>query len=145
MLNIRTIILSVALVTILMLMAGLMTARSETVYNNGNGEVNGIERQEQSANPVNSNSASSYRSQFGACLDVSVQELAACRETSNTPARAYRQPLDECFDVPLIDAVDCRDEDQGSIQLFRSPPDECFDVPLTEAPNCKSASQSVNP
>ena len=55
-----------------------------------------------------------YRSQFGECLDVSIQELATCRETSNAPGQIYRQPLDECFDVPLSELAQCRAESETS-------------------------------
>lgn len=143
MLNIRTIILSIVLVAILMLTAGLVSVKREVVSNTTNGEAEVSGSQEQSANPTKPYSVPSYRSQFGECLDVSIQEFAICVDTNQPSIQTYRPPLDECFDVPLAEVADCRSKSQASSQFHRLPVDECFDVPLTEASSCRIESQTA--
>jgi len=145
MLNIRTIILSIVLVAILMLTAGLVSVKREIASNTTNAEAESPGSQEQSADQTKPYNVLSYRSQFGQCIDVSIQELATCIDTNQNSMKTYRPPLDECFDVPLTDIAGCRDESQAPSQLYRSPVDECFDVPLTEAFSCRNESQTASP
>lgn len=110
--NIRTVILSVVFVVILMLTAGLVTAetkvRSDTSRNGVKPEI-----QEQSIDLEIRHSAPSYRSQFGECFDVSIKELAACRDESQKAAQSHRSPIDECFDVSISELTACRNESQA--------------------------------
>lgn len=42
------------------------------------------------------------------CFDVSISELADCRRENQRLAQSYRHRLDECFDVPLRERTACR-------------------------------------
>jgi len=145
MLNIRTFILSVVLVLILMLTVRLVTARTEVASSPSSDAASVSEIQEPSADLKNTYSPPSYRSQFGECFDVSIRDLAACRNASQAPVASYRQPLDECFDVSLSEVAECRDASQTAIQPYRPPLDECFDVSISEVASCRAASQAPTP
>ena len=111
MLNIRTLILSIALVVIV----GLVTART-AIFSDPSRDLSSVlNNQEQSANQ------------------------------NKAPVASYRSPLDECFDVPLSEAAACHTDNQTPIQSYRSPIDECFDVSLRELANCRNASQALAP
>lgn len=112
MLNIRTLVLSVILVAALLLTVGLVTARTEAIPNPSSnpGGVSAVE-----VEPADRNSAlnaPSYRSQFGECYDVSIQDLAACRGAGQRSAQPKRPPLDECYDVSIWDLAACRNASQ---------------------------------
>jgi len=115
MLNIRTLILSTALVVILMLTVGLVTARTEVVSDPPSDPANVLNNQEQSPNQ------------------------------NKAPIPSYRSPLDECFDVPLSELAACRTESQTLIPSYRSRLDECFDVSISEITSCRNASQAPAP
>jgi len=145
MLNLRTLILSVVLVLTLMLTIPLVAARTE-VATNPSSEAAGVsEIQDQSAGLKNMYSAPAYRSQFGACFDVSIRDLAACRAASRAPVQSFRSPIDECFDVSLSEVAGCRDASQTTIQSYHSTLDECFDVSISEIASCRAASQASTP
>lgn len=110
MLNIRTFTLSVVLVAIFVLTVGLVTARPERVSDASSNVASVSEIQERSADPSDAYGASSYRSQFGECFDVSIRELAACRAAG----QADPPPVDECFDVSLMEIASCREASQAS-------------------------------
>ena len=107
MLNIRIVILSVALVVILMVAVPLVTARTEVASNPlsdpAGAPNNSVEIANQRKEPI-----PSYRSPLDECYDVSLREVASCRIASQVPVPAYRSPLDVCFDVPLSAAAACR-------------------------------------
>jgi hypothetical protein len=113
MLNIRTLILSVALVVILMLAVPLVTARTEVASNPSGDPASVLNHQEES---VNQNKAPipSYRSPLDVCFDVPLREATACRSTSQTTARSYPRPIDECSDAGLIYRAQCLRESQAS-------------------------------
>ena len=116
MLNIRTFILSVALVAIFVLTVGLVTVRTESVSDASSTPASMSEIQERPADPSDAYSASSYRSQFGECFDVPIRELAACRDASQASVQADQSPVDECVDVSnLSELAGCRQESQESI------------------------------
>ena len=114
MLNLRTLILSVVLVITLMLTIPLVTAGTEVASNPSSEGANVSEIQEQPVGLKNSYSASSYRSQFGECFDVSIKDLATCRGASQPPVQSFRSPLDECFDVSISEVASCRAASQVS-------------------------------
>lgn len=113
MLNIRTLVLSVILVAAILLTVGLVTARTEVISNTSSnpGGVSAVE--EEPADLKSVLNARSYRSQFGECYDVSIQDLAACRGASQRSAQAERPPLDECYDVSIWDLAACRNASQA--------------------------------
>jgi hypothetical protein len=115
MLNIRTLILSVALVVMLMLAVPLVTARTELASNPASDSASVLNNQESSANE------------------------------NKVPIPSYRSRLDECFDVPLSELAACRIESQTLIPSYRSRLDVCFDVPLSELASCQNASQAATP
>jgi hypothetical protein len=115
MLNIRTVILSVALVVILSLSVPLVTARTEVVSDPSRDPATVLNNQESS---VSQNKA---------------------------PIPSYRSPLDECYDVPLREAASCRNTSQAPIPSYRSPRDVCYDVPLSAAAACRLAEQADAP
>jgi len=82
MLNIRTVILSAALLVALIFAVTVVTARTEVVSDPLSEPVIVLDNQEPSGNQY------------------------------NVPIPSYRSPLDECFDVPLRDAAGCRDASQ---------------------------------
>jgi hypothetical protein len=127
MLNIRTVILSVALVVILMVAVPLVTARTEIVSDPSSNPASGLEVQEGPANIIDTYRARSYRSNYG---------------ERQVPIASYRSPLDVCYDVPLKDANSCRNASQASIPLYRSPLDVCYDVSLSEAAACRLSEQA---
>ena len=114
MLNIRTVILSVALVVILMVAVPLVTARTEVASDPSGNPVSVVINEEQSANQ-RKEPIPSYRSPLDECYDVPLREVASCRIASQVPVPAYRSPLDECSDVPLRELSSCRNASQESI------------------------------
>ena len=86
MLNTRTVILSIVLVVILMITAGLVTARTEVVSDPSNDPAGLLENQAPSASQIN--------------LDYYT--------------RPYRSPLDVCYDVGLMERAKCLSESQVS-------------------------------
>lgn len=115
MLNIRTLTLSVALVAIFVLTVGLVTARTERVSVESSAPASGSEIQEQPSDTNETYRPPSYRSQFGECFDVSLRDLAACRNTSQAAAPAEDSGVDECFDVSISELAGCRKQSQESI------------------------------
>jgi hypothetical protein len=107
MLNIRNVILSVALVAILMVAVPLVTAGTEVVSNHSRGPASVLDIQEAYASR-NKSPIPSYRSPLDECYDVPLREVASCRNASQVPIPSYRSPLDVCYDVPLSAAVACR-------------------------------------
>lgn len=107
MLNIRTVILSVALVVILMVAVPLVTARTEVASNPASDLAgapdNSVEIANQRKEPI-----PSYRSPLDECYDVPLREVASCRIASQAPIPSYQSPLDVCYDVPLSAATACR-------------------------------------
>ena len=83
MLNIRTIIVSVALVIILLLAVPLVTARTEVASDPSSDPVIVLDNQEPSGNQ------------------------------NSAPIPSYRDPLDVCYDVPLSAAAACRIAEQA--------------------------------
>jgi hypothetical protein len=145
MLNLRTLILSVVLVLTLMLTIPLVTAGTE-VASNPSSEAAGVsEIQEQAADLKNEYNAPSYRSQYGECFDVSIRDLAACRDASQALISSYQSPLDECFDVSISEVAGCREASQTTVQSNHSALDECFDVSISEVASCRAASQASTP
>jgi hypothetical protein len=145
MLNIRTTVLSVVLVLLLILTAQWVTARTDVVSNQSRGPSSVFEIQAQSADMKNLYSAPSYRAQFGECFDVSIRDLAACRDADPIPAPASHSPIDECFDVSLWEIASCENSSPVPVFSYRSRLDECFDVPLSELASCRNANQVSAP
>jgi hypothetical protein len=114
MLNIRTLILSVALVVMLIFTVQLVTARTDLVSNPSSDPAAAPDKQAQSADLNNTHSVPSYRSQFGECFDVPIREVAACRSAGREPVQSSRPPLDECFDVSISELASCRNASQTS-------------------------------
>ena len=85
MLNTRPFILSIVLVVILMITAGLVTARTEVISNPSSHPIRVFNNQEQ---PHNQNREPSlwYRSPLDGCYDVPLSAAAACRMTEQAPA-----------------------------------------------------------
>lgn len=115
MLNIRTLVLSVILVAALLLTVGLLTAGTEVVSNASSnpGGVSAVEEEPADLNSVLS--APSYRSQFGECYDVSIQDVAACHGAGQRSAQPERPSLDECYDVSIWDLPACRNASQAPV------------------------------
>ena len=110
MLNIRTLILSVALVLILTFSAQFVIARTAGISNLSSNTLSAVQNKQTS---VNQSSIHLPLHRFGLdeCFDVSLMELANCRSGSQVSAPApslYRSPLDECYDVPLREVTACR-------------------------------------
>ena len=146
MLNIRTIVLSIGLVLILILTVPLVAARTEVVSDPASDAASDSENQPPAADLINTYDAPSYRSQFGECYDVSIRDLAACREASEAAIQVETSAVDECFDVSNIsELAACRDANQAAIQEDYPAVDECFDVSLWEVASCHSTSQSSTP
>lgn len=115
MLNIRTLVLSFILVVALLLTVGVLTAGTE-VASTTSSNPEGVSAVEEEPAGLNSAlSASSYRSQFGECYDVSILELAACRGASQRSDQPERPPLDECYDVSIWDLAACRNASQAPV------------------------------
>lgn len=127
MLNLRTIVLSIGLVLILILSVPLVAARTEVVSDPASDPVSLLDHQDRydtmsTSDPVivlghqdrydkmNKAPIPSYRSQFGECFDVSIRELAACRDAS----QAEPSSIDECFDVSIGEIASCRNASQDS-------------------------------
>ena len=148
MLNIRTVILSVALVAMLLLAVPLVTARTEVVSDPSSDPVIALDHQDR-YDKMNKVPIPSYRSPLDVCYDMPLSEAAACRTESQplVPSRrsSYRYELDECSDVSLMELASCRKASQVSIPSYRSPLDECFDVSISELAGCRSASQESTP
>jgi ABC-type cobalt transport system substrate-binding protein len=105
--NIRTLILSVVLVVIFTLTAGLVLVKTE-FFSEASSNAAASEMQEQSVNPNEPSSAPLYRSQSGECFDVPIKDLEACRDTGQMPVQAYQSPIDDCFDVSIGEIASCR-------------------------------------
>ena len=86
MLNIRPFLLSIVLVVILIITAGLVTPRTHIVFDPSKDPVGLFENQAPSASQIN--------------LDYYT--------------RSYRYPLDECYDVGLRDRTQCLNESHES-------------------------------
>jgi hypothetical protein len=84
MLNPRPFILSIVLVVILMITAGLVTLGTNIVFDPSNDPAGLLESQVPSASQIN--------------LDYY--------------SRPYKSPLDECYDVALRDRAECLSESQ---------------------------------
>lgn len=112
MLNIRTAILSVVLVPILLITARLATS-TEAISDSLYSTASVSENQQQSPDLKNTYKAPSYRSQFGECFDVSIKELAACRDASQAAVQVQHSAVDECFDVSLWEVASCRKASQA--------------------------------
>jgi hypothetical protein len=130
MLNIRTFILSLALVVIFMLTVGLVTARSEIVSDPSSNPASGLEVQEHPVNSIDTYRARSYRSNYG---------------ERQEPIASSRSRLDECYDVPVSEIAACRSGVQTLIPSYRSKLDECSDVGLIYRAQCLSESQKSTP
>ena len=115
MLNIRTVILSVAIVVIFVLTIGLMTVRTEVVPAPESNPAGVLENQGRSASQNHVDSIRLYRSSLGECFDVPVSEAAECHKESQASIQPYRSRLDECYDVPLREFASCRSAVQASI------------------------------
>jgi hypothetical protein len=131
MLNMRTLILSVVVVVILMLAVPLVTARTEAVsypagasvivlddqdrYNKMNKAPVLVLDYQDRYDEMNKVPISSYRSPLDVCYDVSIRELAACRDASQALIQADQSPVDECFDVSISELAGCRKQSQESI------------------------------
>jgi hypothetical protein len=61
------------------------------------------------------------------------------------PSKSYRSPLDECFDVSLREVASCRNASQVPVPSYRSPLDVCSDVGLIYRAQCLSESQKSTP
>ena len=114
MLNIRTVILSFALVVILVVAVPLVTARTEAVSNPAGEPVSVSDNSEASADQRKEPIAL-YRSQFGECFEVPIREVAAFRDASQVAMQAEASAVDECFDVSLSELASCHNASQKSI------------------------------
>ena len=81
MLNIRTVILSLALVVILMVAVPLVTARTELGSNPSGDPAGAPDNSEESDSQVKAH-VPSYRSRLDECFDVPVSEVTSCRNAS---------------------------------------------------------------
>jgi len=111
MLKIRTIVLSVVLAIFLILTVQMVTAETDSVSEVGVDTVIKAENQGAPTELGKTYSIPEYRSQFGACSDVSIAELAVCRAENRSITQSR---LDECFDVSLMEVASCRSADQSS-------------------------------
>lgn len=139
MLNIRSLILSVALVIILMLTVRFVTARTEVVSAPSSDTASLLDNQERSANRNYVYNIRSYRSGLGECFDVSLSELASCRIASQAPVPLYRSRLGECFDVSLSELAICRNAGKAPAQIDRSTVDACANLPPNGPVSCTNA------
>ena len=112
MLNIRTVILSVALVVLLLLTVPLATARTEVASDPSSDPVIALDHQDR-YDKMNKAPVPSYRSPLDECYDVPLREAASCRIASQVPIPSYRSPLDVCYDVSLSAAAACRLAEQA--------------------------------
>jgi hypothetical protein len=111
--NIRTVILSVALALGFLFAARLAIAEPK-VASDALSEPASVLAAPEPPSDQNNAPAPSYRSRLGECFDVPVSELAGCQNASQVPVSSYRSRLDECFDVPVSELAGCRNADQGS-------------------------------
>jgi hypothetical protein len=110
--NIRTVILSLALVVVLTLAVPLVTARTAVASNPASDSV-AVADNSQEAATQHKAPIPSYRSRFDVCFDVPLSEAAACRAEGQTLMPSYRSRLDECFDVSLSELASCRSAGQS--------------------------------
>jgi hypothetical protein len=122
MLNIRTLISTVAIVFWLILAAGSMATTTDAA----------------------AGFVSNTDIVLDECFDVSISELADCRRGNQRLAQSYRHRLDECFDVSLREVADCRRGNQRLAQSYRPRLDECFDVPLRERTACRQTTTAFS-
>ena len=113
--NIRTVILSVALALVFLFAARLAIAEPKVVSETLR-EPAGILAAPEPRSDQNNAPAPFYRSRLGECFDVPVSELAGCQNASQVPVPSYRSRLDECFDVPVSELASCRNANQASAQ-----------------------------
>ena len=113
MLNIRTVISSLAVVAILGLTISMVRSRTETGPDASRASAGFLDHPTQAPNAGNRASVRSYRSPLDECFDVGLMGLAACRKESLSSLTSHRFPLDECFDVGLMELAACR-KDSGS-------------------------------
>lgn len=113
MLNIRTFTFSIVLLATFVLTIALVTARTENLSNASSSPASVSEIQERPADLNDTYSASSYRLQFGECVDVPIRELAACRSASQAAVQVQHSAVDECIDVSLWEVASCRKASQA--------------------------------
>jgi hypothetical protein len=58
---------------------------------------------------------------------------------NKVPIPSFRDPIATCFDVSISELAACREASQAAIQLDHSAVDECFDVSLWEEASCRNA------
>jgi hypothetical protein len=122
MLDIRTLIRSVAIAFLLILAAGSVARTTDAVA----GFVTNTDIV------------------LDECFDLSISELADCRRGNQRLAQSYRHRLDECFDVSLRERAGCRRGNQTLAQSYRSRLDECFDVSLRERTACRQTTTALS-
>jgi hypothetical protein len=105
--NIRTVILFVALALGFLFAAPLVIAEPKVVSEALNEPASVLAAPEPRSDQNNA-PVPSYRSQLGECFDVPVSELASCQNANQAPVSSYRSRIDECFDVPVSELASCR-------------------------------------
>jgi hypothetical protein len=144
-LNIRITLLSVVFLVLSTLTIGLIAGRTEVVLDPSSELGSVLDNQERSANRINVDNIRSYRSGLGECLDVSLSELASCRNASLAPVPSYRSPLDQCFDVSLSELASCRNAGKAPTQVDRSSVDACANLPPNGPVSCTNARLALAP
>ena len=113
MLNIRNLIVSVALVALLLLAIPLATARTE-VISDPSRDVASVSNHPKESASQNAAARPSYRDPLDECFDVPISQAAACRAEGRSLVPTYRSKLDECSDVGLMYRAQCLKESQES-------------------------------
>ena len=101
MLNIRTLILSIALVVILMLTVGLVTAKTEVASDPPSDPVSVLDHQDR------------YDKMSTSDPVIVLDHQDRYDKMNKVPIPSYRSPLDVCYDVPLSAAAACRLAEQA--------------------------------
>jgi hypothetical protein len=114
MLNIRTVLLSVALVVIALIAVPLVAARTEVASGPSSNPVIALDHQNR-YDKMTKVRIPSYHSPLDVCYDVGLMERAKCLGENQKFVQLYRFPLDECSDVGLIYRAQCLSESQASI------------------------------
>ena len=139
MLNIRIALLSVAFLVLFTLTSGLMPVRPEVVLDPSSELASVLDNQERSANQNKVNNTRSYRSPLDECFDVSLSELASCRNTGKAPTQVDRSTVDACANLPPNGPVSCTNARPALVRLNRSPVDTCTNLPPNGPVSCTNA------
>jgi len=139
MLKIRVALLSVALLVLSTLTIRAVAFRPEVVLDPSSEQANVLDNQGRPANQNRVNNTLSYRPLLDDCFDVSLSELASCRNAGKAPAQVDRPTVDACANLPSNGPVSCTNARPAPASLNSSPVDACANLPPNGPAICTNA------